>query len=225
MDFFPFTFRLHKEGNLYVPVVLIAAAVLCVVSFAYLPAFFSSFIFGVMLVLAWLILNFFRYPVRVAPTQPGLVIAPCDGKVVVVEEVYEPVYFKEKVLQVSIFMSPLNVHVNWNPISGTVQFFKYFPGKYLVAWHPKSSTENEQTFAVVASDVKPGTRVGYKQIAGALARRIKWYIAEGQTVQQGGEFGFIKFGSRVDVLLPVGTKLNVQLGQVTRGGETVLGTL
>jgi phosphatidylserine decarboxylase len=225
MDFFPFTFRLHKEGSVYVPVVLITAAVLCALSFAYLPAFFSGFIFGVSLVLAWLVLNFFRYPVRTAPTQPGLVIAPCDGKVVVIEEVYEPLYFKDKVLQVSIFMSPLNVHVNWNPISGVVKFFKYLPGKYLVAWHPKSSTENEQTFAVVASDAKPGVLVGYKQIAGALARRIKWYIAEGQAVQQGGEFGFIKFGSRVDVLLPMGTRLNVKLGQVTRGGETVLGTL
>lgn len=177
------------------------------------------------LVFVGLVLNFFRYPLRTHPNTSGVIIAPCNGQVVVMEEVEEPLYFKDRRLQVSIFMSPLDVHVNYSPIGGVFKQVKYLPGKYLVAWHPKSSTENEQTYMVVASDSKPGTEVGFKQIAGALARRIKWYVKEGDSIAAGHEFGFIRFGSRVDILLPIGTQLNVKLGDRTTGGETVLGQL
>ena len=137
-----------------------------------------------------------------------------------IEETEEGEYFKDKRLQVSIFMSPFNVHVNRNPIGGMVKFFKYHPGKYLVAWDPKSSTENERTTVVVEN--KAGIPVLFRQIAGALARRIVWYVKEGDQVKQGAEFGFIKFGSRVDVFLPLGTQVNVQLGEVVKGGKTVI---
>jgi phosphatidylserine decarboxylase len=150
------------------------------------------------------------------------VIAPADGKMVIIEDVEEPEYFKGKRLQLSIFMSPLNVHVNRNPVTGTVKFFKYHPGKYLVAWHPKSSTLNERTTVVVENEA--GIPVLYRQIAGAVARRIRWYIKEGDPVVQGQEYGFIKFGSRIDIFLPVGTKVNVNINDKVRGGETVLAT-
>jgi phosphatidylserine decarboxylase len=139
----------------------------------------------------------------------------------VIEEAVENEYFKDKRLQVSIFMSPVNVHVNRNPISGIVKFVKYHKGKYLVAWDPKSSTDNERTTIVVES--KTGVPVLFRQIAGALARRIVWYVKEGDEVQQGEQFGFIKFGSRVDVFLPLGTKVNVKIGDTVLGGITVLG--
>ena len=141
----------------------------------------------------------------------------------VIEETVEGEYFKDKRLQVSIFMSPVNVHINRNPISGVVKFFKYHPGKYLAAWNPKSSTENERTTTVVEN--KSGVPVLFRQIAGALARRIVWYVKEGDQVVQTEQFGFIKFGSRVDVFLPVGTKVNVELNQVVKGGITTLATL
>lgn len=170
-------------------------------------------------VVLWaLVLNFFRNPQRTIVVNDSLVLAPCDGKVVVIEEVIDQEYFGDKRIQVSVFMSPLNVHVNRNPLSGKVKFFRYFPGKFLVAWHPKSSTENERTLTVV--EQKNGLQVGYKQIAGGLARRIRWYIQEGDAVAQGQEFGFIKFGSRMDLLLPVNAKVLVKLNQVVRGGET-----
>jgi phosphatidylserine decarboxylase len=151
------------------------------------------------------------------------IICPADGKVVVIEEAQENEYFKDKRLQISVFMSPINVHVNRNPISGIVKFFKYHPGKYLVAWDPKSSTDNERTTVVVENS--NGVPVLFRQIAGALARRIVWYVKEGDQVEQGKEFGFIKFGSRVDVFLPVGTQVNVNLGDKVKGGVTVLATL
>jgi phosphatidylserine decarboxylase len=141
----------------------------------------------------------------------------------VIEETIETEYFNEKRLQISIFMSPLNVHTNLNPISGVVRYFKYHPGKFLVAWHPKSSTENERTTTVVRR--ADGQEVLFRQIAGALAKRICWYVKEGVQVQQGAEFGFIKFGSRVDVFLPLGTKVNCQLNDKTIGGETVIAIL
>ncbi|HXU26355.1 MAG TPA: phosphatidylserine decarboxylase family protein, partial [Bacteroidia bacterium] len=148
------------------------------------------------------------------------IICPADGKVVVIEEVEEPEFFKGKRLQVSIFMSPTNVHVNRYPISGTVKYAKHHHGKYLVAWHPKSSTENERTTVVV--ERKDGTQILFRQIAGALARRIVMYSKEGDVATQTEQFGFIKFGSRVDVFLPIGTKVNVQLNEVVKGGITVL---
>ena len=150
------------------------------------------------------------------------VICPADGKVVVIEEIVDEEYFKDKRLQVSIFMSPANVHVNRNPISGEVIYNKYHKGKYLVAWHPKSSTENERHSVVLKNTYG---EILVKQIAGALAKRIVNYLSIGQEVRQGEELGFIKFGSRVDVILPVGTKVNVQLDQVVQGGVTVLASL
>lgn len=167
-----------------------------------------------------LVVQFFRNPSRRTPQHPYHIIAPADGKVVVIEEVFEPEYLKSQCLQISIFMSPFNVHVNRVPIDGLVEYFKYHPGKYLVAWHPKSSTENERTTMVLQSP--KGYRILLRQIAGALARRIVWYAKEGQAFGQGSEYGFIKFGSRVDVYLPLGSKVHVKIGDKTTGGETVI---
>jgi phosphatidylserine decarboxylase len=170
-----------------------------------------------------IILQFFRNPSRTFSSGENLVICPADGKVVVIEETEEGEYFKDKRLQVSVFMSPINVHINRNPISGIVKFFKYHPGKYLAAWNPKSSTENERTTVVV--EHKNGTPILFRQIAGALARRIVWYVKEGDQVVQTEQFGFIKFGSRVDIFLPIGTKINVELNEVVKGGITTIATL
>ncbi len=229
MNFFPITWRLHREGRRIIPAtgLLVGSVLLVLILLTEGPIWnlITNAVAVVGIVLIWLVLNFFRDPVRTAPTGSGLVVAPCDGKVVVIEEVEETLYFKTRVLQVSIFMSPLDVHVNRTPISGTVQHVQYKPGKYLVAWHPKSSTDNEQTFLAVSSDERPGVVVGFKQIAGALARRICWYVKPGAVLARGAEFGFIRFGSRMDVLLPLGTQVNVQLGQRTVGGETVIALL
>ncbi|MSQ79233.1 MAG: phosphatidylserine decarboxylase family protein [Flavobacteriaceae bacterium] len=168
-----------------------------------------------------IVLQFFRNPSRTTVLDDSKLYAPCDGKVVVIEEVEESEYFKDRRIQVSIFMSPFNVHVNRNPASGIVKYSKYHPGKYLVAWHPKSSTENERT-TIVIENPKSGKSVLFRQIAGAMARRIVNYLNEGQAVKQGAEMGFIKFGSRVDVFLPVGSKMLVNLGDKTVGGETVI---
>jgi len=170
-----------------------------------------------------LILQFFRNPSRHTVLQENGVIAPADGKVVIIEKVFEPEYFQGERLQISIFMSPFNVHVNRNPVSGVVSFFKYHPGDYLVAWHPKSSTLNERTTVVVRNN--QGHEVLFRQIAGAFARRIRWYISTGDCVRQGEEFGFIKFGSRVDLYLPLNTVPDVQIGQTVRGGETCIANL
>lgn len=177
----------------------------------------------VSLMLFGLVVQFFRIPNRLLTTGETQVIAPADGTIVVIEETEEGEYFKSRRRQISIFMSPLNVHVNRNPVSGIVRYFKYYPGKYLVAWHPKSSTENERTTVVIES--ASGAQVLMRQIAGAVARRIIWYVKEGQPVEQGQEMGFIKFGSRVDVFLPLDAKINVKLGDRTKGGVTVLAEL
>jgi phosphatidylserine decarboxylase len=186
-------------------------------------AWLRWFIYILSLALFIMYLQFFRNPTRTFTSGENLVICPADGKVVVIEETEEGEYFKDKRLQVSIFMSPINVHINRNPISGVVKFFKYHPGKYLAAWNPKSSTENERTTTVV--EHKNGTPVLFRQIAGALARRIVWYVKEGDQVVQAEQFGFIKFGSRVDVFLPVGTDVKLVLGQVVKGGITILAEL
>ncbi len=170
-----------------------------------------------------IILQFFRSPNFDITTHNQHVICPADGKVVVIEEVEEPEFLKDKRIQISVFMSPVNVHVNRNPIAGVVKYFKYHPGKYLVAWHPKSSTENERT--TIAIENESGVTVLFRQIAGALARRIVWYVKEGEEVEQGQQFGFIKFGSRVDIFLPLGTKVNVNLGDKVKGGRTILAEL
>ncbi len=174
--------------------------------------------FGLLLFLS--ILQFFRSPARTYVLNDNQIIAPADGKVVVIEEVVESEYFKDKRRQISVFMSPINVHINRNPISGTVKYFKYHPGKYLVAWHPKASLENERTTVVLENNKNQGILM--RQIAGALAKRIVWYVKVSDSVAQTDEFGFIKFGSRVDVFVPLDAKIKVQLGQKTKGGQTVL---
>ncbi len=179
-------------------------------------------IFLITIVLWLFIISFFRVPRRNIVKGERTVLCPADGKVVVVEEVFDEEYFKEKRLQISIFMSPANVHQNRNPVSGEVVYNQYHKGKYLVAWHPKSSTENERHTVVIKNE---HAEVLVKQIAGAVARRIVNYLKVGQQVEQGDEMGFIKFGSRVDVLLPPGTKVEVELNQVVKGGLTVLATL
>ena len=216
---------IHKEGR----TILLGLAALLLTIFAALVLFIpemEAVIFAVSAVELFvflLVLQFFRNPKKNTIINPIHIIAPADGKVVVIEETIETEYFNEKRLQISIFMSPLNVHTNLNPISGVVRYFKYHPGKFLVAWHPKSSTENERTTTVVRR--ADGQEVLFRQIAGALAKRICWYVKEGVQVQQGAEFGFIKFGSRVDVFLPLGTKVNCQLNDKTIGGETVIAIL
>jgi phosphatidylserine decarboxylase len=170
-----------------------------------------------------IILQFFRNPFLTLPNEDKLVFAPADGKVVVIEEIIETEYLNEKRKQVSIFMSPINVHVNRSPIAGVVEFFKYHPGKYLVAWHPKSSIENERTTIVITH--KNGTKILMRQIAGALARRIKWYVKEGSELSQGSEIGFIKFGSRVDLFLPMDAEVLVSLAEKTKGGRTPIARL
>jgi phosphatidylserine decarboxylase len=167
-----------------------------------------------------IILQFFRNPNRVISSNDNQIVAPVDGKVVVIEEVYEPEYFKDKRMQVSIFMSPLNVHVTRYAVSGLVKFSKYHPGKFLVAWHPKASTENERTTVVVENPVFG--EILYRQIAGALAKRIVNYAIEGTQVTQGDDAGFIKFGSRVDLFLPLGTKINVKLNEKAIGNKTII---
>lgn len=180
-------------------------------------------VFVVCFILFLVVLQFFRKPTRKTPINPKHIIAPADGRVVVIEEVIETEYFKGPRKQISIFMSPLNVHINFNPLSGIISYFKYHPGKYLVAWHPKSSTENERT--TVVTKHANGTEVLFRQIAGAMARRICWYVKEGQEVTQGEEFGFIKFGSRIDIYLPLDAKVLVNLEDKPVGGETVIAEL
>ncbi len=170
-----------------------------------------------------LILQFFRNPFITLPNEDKLVFAPADGKVVVIEETTETEYLNDRRKQVSIFMSPVNVHINRSPIAGVVEFFKFHPGKYFVAWHPKSSTENERTTMVISH--KSGIKILVRQVAGAVARRIKWYVKEGTQLAQGGEFGFIKFGSRVDVYLPLDAEILVSIGEKTKAGRTPIARL
>ncbi|MEY3678138.1 MAG: hypothetical protein RI924_279 [Bacteroidota bacterium] len=216
---------LHKEGTTTIALTLLFIFLLNALVQFFLPeyAWLRWLIYLLSAGLFYIVLQFFRNPIFQAITGENLVICPADGKVVVIEETEEAEYFKDKRLQVSIFMSPFNVHVNRNPIGGLVKFFKYHPGKYLVAWDPKSSTENERTTVVVEN--KAGVALLYRQIAGALARRIVWYLSEGQQVKQGEEFGFIKFGSRVDVFLPLNTEIKVQLGDTVKGGLSVIAEL
>ncbi|MDA8531655.1 phosphatidylserine decarboxylase family protein [Flavobacteriaceae bacterium] len=213
----------HKEGQkiIFTSLILVGGLFL-LIDFIETPWLIKTLQIG-LLVFFILILQFFRNPKRHTQHNDKHVISPVDGKVVVIEEVEEPEYFKDKRLQVSIFMSPINVHVTRYPVSGKVVFSKYHPGKYLVAWHPKSSEENERT-TVVVENQKIG-KVLYRQIAGALARRIVNYAKKDMNVVQGNDAGFIKFGSRVDLFLPLGTKLNVNLDQKVKGGETIIAEL
>jgi phosphatidylserine decarboxylase len=213
---------IHREGlaTIFITVAVLFGVNWAVQHFLPEPVIIQQLVLFVSTVFLLIILQFFRNPPRHTVLNEQHVISPADGKVVVIEEVEEPEYFNGKRLQISVFMSPFNVHVNRNPVSGIVSYFKYHPGKYLVAWHPKSSTENERTTTVIKT--KSEQEVLFRQIAGALAKRICWYVKEGQPVQQGGEMGFIKFGSRVDIFLPLDAKVNVQLNQKVSGGETVL---
>jgi phosphatidylserine decarboxylase len=212
--------RIHREGYL---IILITTLVLGSINLGVHWLAGDGLLFQLLMLLSIvlyvLVVQFFRNPLRYTHIDPNTIIAPADGKVVVIEEVDEPEYFKDKRRQVSIFMSPLNVHVNRNPIGGQVAYVRYYPGKYLVAWHPKSSTENERTTVVIDQG---GRKVLFRQIAGALARRIIYYVKEGQQVQQGREMGFIRFGSRIDLFLPLDAKISVKLGEKTTGGETVI---
>jgi len=214
---------LHREGT---PTILLVSAVVVLINAGVCYANANSLVMGLTLLITisfWLfILSFFRIPSRVHTIQEGAVVAPADGEVVVIEEVQADEYFSDRRIQVSIFMSPLNVHVNRNPVSGEVLYSQYHPGKYLVAWHPKSSTENERHSVVYKTQ---GKEILVKQIAGALAKRIVNYLKPGQQVKQTEEMGFIKFGSRVDLLLPLDAKILVKLGDKPQGGVTVLATL
>ena len=213
---------IHKEGY---PTLALSAIILGVINLLsfYLLSFdypvITAFIVIVTVGLFIFLVSFFRIPKRVPTINENAIVAPADGKVVVIEEVQADEYFTDRRIQVSIFMSPLNVHVNRNPISGEVVYNQYHKGKYLVAWHPKSSTENERHSVVYRKD---GKEILVKQIAGALAKRIVNYLQAGQKVKQTDEMGFIKFGSRVDLLLPLDAKINVKIGDKPQGGVTVI---
>ena len=212
--------RLHREGF---TIIFVTTLVLLGLNYGVQAlagdGLISQIFLGLSLVFFVLVVQFFRNPSRNTPQGEGLIIAPADGKVVVIEEVEEPEYFKDKRKQVSIFMSPVNVHVNRAPVTGKVLYYKYFKGKYLVAWHPKSSTENERTTVVMEEN---GKQVLFRQIAGALARRIVCYVKPGVELNRGDEYGFIKFGSRIDLYLPLDTEILVDLNQKTVGGETII---
>jgi phosphatidylserine decarboxylase len=214
--------RLHREGT---PTLLLVLAVVSfglfvLVKWPVLPTVLAALVGAALIVVLAIVIWFFRVPNRTPVADDRAILSPCDGKVVVIEEVEETEYFKDKRLQVSIFMSPLNVHINYHPIDGTTSYYKYHPGKYLVAWHPKSSTENERS-TVVTRHPQHG-EVLFRQIAGALARRICTYADTGKPAKQGEEFGFIKFGSRVDLLLPLDAKVEVTLGQLVTGSDSVI---
>ena len=210
---------IHKEGYIIILNTIIILSVLnYAITFFDIEWLNTITLIG-SIIFFLIILQFFRNPIRKVSAAENEVVAPADGKVVVIEEVEETEYFKDKRLQISIFMSPINVHVNRYPINGKVQYAKYHPGKYLVAWHPKSSTKNERTTIVVENDK---IAVLFRQIAGALARRIVMYSKENDIVNKGDDFGFIKFGSRVDLFFPVGTKIEVELNQIVKGNKTII---
>ena len=216
--------RIHKEGKATLWIVLLVLVLVnAIVHFVARSSLTSSVLVVVSLVLFGLVLQFFRHPKRpIAEKNNSLVYSPADGKVVVIEDTIENEYFSDERLMISIFMSPLNVHCNRHPIGGEISYSKYHPGKYLVAWHPKSSTENERSTLVYKTSK---AEILTRQIAGAVARRIITYVSKGDKVEQGDEMGFIKFGSRVDIFLPVGTKFNVQIGQTVKANVDVIAEL
>lgn len=207
----------HREGNTIILITIIVLSILGYLGILFLPKL-SLLILFVLFVFLILVLQFFRNPSRkILNKDENIIFAPADGKIVVIEETKEEEYLNEQRIQISIFMSPLNVHVNRIPFSGVVKYFKYHPGKFLVAWHPKSSTENERTTTVIQGSLG---NVLVRQIAGAVARRIKWYVKDGDQVMQGEELGFIKFGSRVDLFLPLNADILVNIGDVVKGNIT-----
>ena len=214
----------HKEGYKIITITTLLSAIVLLSADYFIGRNWLFYIIAAIVIFFLvMVLQFFRNPERKAQNDINTLTSPVDGKVVVIEEVYEAEYFKDKRLQVSIFMSPINVHVTRYPAAGKIAFSKYHPGKYLVAWHPKSSTENERTTVVVTTE-KFGD-VLYRQIAGALAKRIINYAEEGQMIAQGDDSGFIRFGSRVDLYLPLGTKLDVKLQDKVKGAESVIASL
>jgi phosphatidylserine decarboxylase len=216
--------RIHKEGTATIAITTLVVVFINLGLSYFFPlssSWLQSGVAAVTLLFLLFILSFFRIPSRTHTIQENAIVAPADGEVVVIEEVQADEYFTDRRIQVSIFMSPLNVHVNRNPVSGEVVYSQYHPGKYLVAWHPKSSTENERHSVVYRKNSK---EILVKQIAGALAKRIVNYLQPGQQVQQTEEMGFIKFGSRVDLLLPLDAKINVKIGDKPQGGVTVIAT-
>ncbi len=217
--------KIHKEGRKILLFTFLGLLIVNLLLFRFNAPHetFNKIFVAISVIMFLLLLQFFRSPFRNLLTHEDLIIAPADGKVVVIEDVHEPEFFKDTRKQISIFMSPINVHITRNPVSGIVKYFKYHPGNYFVAWHPKSSTKNERTTVVVTSDAGPD--ILFRQIAGAMARRIVWYVTEGDEVNQGEEFGFIKFGSRVDIFVPVDTDIKVNIGEKTKGGQTVIAQL
>ncbi len=213
--------KIHKEGYKIILISLLGISSFILLLYYRSPDLSSfPYITSFLIFIFLFIVSFFRNPKRHVPEGEDQIICPADGRVVVIEEVFEKEYFKDKRLQVSIFMSPANVHVNRSPINGEVTYFKYHPGKYLVAWHPKSSTDNESTSMVIENE---SFEIMVRQIAGKLARRIVYYVEEGDELEKGSEFGFIKFGSRIDLYLPLDTKVSVNIGDKVRGGETIIG--
>ena len=209
----------HKEGfNIILSTFLTVAIIVISIDYFEVKNAFAIKVFLILMLV--FVLQFFRNPKISVKKNENHILSPVDGKVVIIEEVFEPEYFKDKRLQVSVFMSPINVHVTRYPASGNIIFSKYHPGAYLVAWHPKSSTKNERTTIVIEND--NFEKILYRQIAGALARRIVNYAKVGNSAIQGEDAGFIKFGSRVDLFLPIGTKVNVKLNQSVKGGVTVI---
>ena len=211
----------HKEGHNIIAISFILIALVNVISRNFIDSSTINYSIGIITILTLaLVLQFFRNPKRVAIIDDNIISSPVDGKVVAIEKVFEKEYFKDERIQISIFMSPINVHVTRYALSGKVNFSKYHPGKYLVAWHPKSSEKNERTTVVVEN--KGFGEVLYRQIAGALARRIVNYAKVGETVLQGTDAGFIKFGSRVDLFLPLDSKIKVEIDQIVKGAEDII---
>jgi phosphatidylserine decarboxylase len=213
---------IHREGFKSISIAALIFVTINLLTFNFISPnapVLCWFIFGITLLVLLFIISFFRIPKRTTLKNEHAIYSPCDGKVVVIEEITDVEYFKDKRIQLSVFMSPANVHVNVNPVAGEVKYSQYHKGKYLVAWDPKSSTENERHSVVLGND---RITILVKQIAGAVAKRIVNYLQAGQKVEQGAELGFIKFGSRVDLILPVGTKINVKLNEKVQAGITVL---
>ena len=213
--------KLHKEGNTTLTIEILAFSLLNYLAYSSENEYVAYFTTAITAFLFIMTLNFFRIPKREFERKEGIIYAPCDGKVVVIEETEETEYYKDRRIQVSIFMSPLNVHNQVYPISGNVKYTKYHPGKFLVAWHPKASTDNERSTVVVENDK---ISILFRQIAGAVARRIMTYSTVDEKATVADEFGFIKFGSRVDLFFPIGTKIKTQIEEKVTGGQSIIAT-
>ena len=215
--------KIHKAGHILLFKAFVLFAFINVLVYAFIP---NIIVFRAVLIVSsilyLLMVNFFRFPNRHIIVKDNTILAPADGKIVVIEETFEPEYLKKQCIQVSIFMNIFNVHINWFPVNGIIKFFKYHPGRYMAAYLPKSSTENERT--TIAIETTNGQEIVMRQIAGAMAKRIVSYAPVGGVARQDEHAGFIKFGSRVDLYLPLGTKIDVKLGQKVTGSQTLIGT-